>query len=60
MEGFTKQEVISAKRAREAEAMPEVYPKGWVGPGSGSLDLTNDSLKDFKISRKLKLENIEV
>merc|ERR1712115_647747 len=24
--------------AKEVETMPEVYPKGWVGPGSGSLD----------------------
>ena len=47
--------------AKEVETMPEVYPKGWVGPGSGSLDLTNDSLKDFKISRKLKgnMTNLE-
>ena len=48
-------------RAKGAETMPEVYPKGWVGPESGSHDLTNDSLKDFKISRKLKgnMTNLE-
>ena len=48
-------------RAKGAETMPEVYPKGWVGPESGSHDLTNDSLKDFKISRELKgnMTNLE-